>query len=79
MENINTIKFFIFIIMLFSIITAILINNLVADYKLKEQKLNVIIDEILKENHELKVYKAKKEFSSKIINKLKNATKKEDN
>ena len=41
MENINTIKFFIFIIMLFSIITAILINNLVADYKLKEQKLKL--------------------------------------
>lgn len=60
MENINAIKFFIFIIILFSIITAILINNLVTDYKLKEQKLNVIIDEILKENHELKVYKTKK-------------------
>ena len=78
MENINTIKFFIFIIILFSIITAILINSLVADYKLKEQKLNVVIGEIFKENHELKVYKAKKEFSAKTINKLKNATKKED-
>ena len=76
MENINAIKFFIIIVIILLTIVLVLGNNLLRDYRVKEQQLNSVITQQAKENYELRVYKAKKEFSSKIINKLKNATKK---
>ena len=63
MENVNIIKFFLFLVVFFSFSVGILISNLVREQKTKEKQYVEIISEISKENFELISYKMKNEFN----------------
>ena len=76
MENINTIKFFIVTVIFFMLIVSFLFNRLVTEHDKKEKYYKELLNKLSKENYELRVYKTKKEFSNKVIQNMKNATKK---
>lgn len=64
MEEINTIKFFIGVILFLLVVISIITNNLIIEYNKKEKQYNQIINELCEQNYQLEVYKARKEFSN---------------